>query len=172
MMFRFLISMGFLAFFVAPYAEAQFSRDGSATTSLDADTAFTENGIYTLSGQVDVRQGDARVLADRMQIYFADETSNSVGSADDISRIIATNNFYYITPNQEVRGDRGVYEKKDNSFTITGDVILLQGDGNIVTGDRLIYNLETNEARFVSSCKGRRCGSGERVNIIIQNNPN
>jgi len=76
--------------------------------------------------------------------------------------------FYYITPEQEVRGNNGVYVQANNTFTVTGDVILLQGE-NVVTGDTLIYNLSTEEARVVGTCKGRRCGSKGRVKILLKN---
>jgi len=71
-------------------------------------------------------------------------------------------------PEQEVRGNNGVYVQSTDTFTVTGDVILLQGE-NVVTGDTLIYNLSTEEARVVGTCKGRRCGSKGRVKILLKN---
>ena len=86
-----------------------------------------------------------------------------------MDRIEAIGNFFYLTPDQEVRGKKGVYEQATDTFTVTGDVILLQGPENVVTGNKLIYNLTNNQARVVGTCKGRKCGREGRVNILIKN---
>jgi lipopolysaccharide export system protein LptA len=122
-----------------------------------------------LTGAVDVRQGDTRVIADKMDIYM----SGSGGLGDgDFERIVASGNFYYLTPDQEVRGNEGIYTKIDDTFTVTGDVILVQTGGNVITGDKLFYNLTTQKARVVGNCEGRKCGSKGRVNILIKGTQN
>ncbi len=147
-------------------AQAQFARDNNAPIDATADNIRSGAGVTTLSGQVDVRQGATRILADQMKIYTGG--TGVVGVTTDINRIEASGNFYYITPDQEVKGNKGTYNQADDTFVVTGDVILLQGE-NIVTGDRLIYNLTSEDARVVGSCKGRRCGKQGRVNILIKN---
>ncbi len=150
-------------------AQAQFSRNNSDPIQADADDVSNTAGVTILSGQVDVRQGETRILSDVMKIYGG---STGLGpDTGDISRIEASGNFYYLTPDQEVRGNNGVYTKESDTFTVTGDVILLQGE-NVVTGDTLIYNLGTEKARVLGSCKGRRCGSKGRVRILIKNTGN
>lgn len=150
-------------------AQAQFSKNSGAPIEADADDVTNTAGITILTGQVDVRQGETRILSDVMKIYGG---STGVGAAtSDISRIEANGNFYYLTPDQEVRGNQGVYTQESDTFTVTGDVILLQGD-NVVTGDTLIYNLTSEKARVVGTCKGRRCGNKGRVKILIKNTGN
>ena len=148
-------------------AFAQFSSDSSAPTVLNADNASTENGIITLTGQADIRQGDVRLLADKVQIYTTDGGGGGLIASSDFTRVVATGNFYYITPDQEVRGNRGVYTRADESFVVTGDVILLQDD-SVVTGKQLNYNLQTREAKVGGDCRGRKCGKGQRVSILIR----
>lgn len=149
-------------------ALAQFSPNSSGPTNISADSAnVTGDNVLSLRGQVDIRQGQTRILADAVDI-------STKGSANDISagdfdRVVATGNFYYLTPEQEVRGEKGVYESDTEIFTVTGKVILLQGEDNVVTGDKLVYDLTTNNARIVGSCKGRKCGRKGRVNILIKN---
>jgi len=169
-MTRTLLTLATLLALAAP-AHAQFAPDSNAPVRGSADTASYQPGLTKLSGQVDVRQDTARILADTMDIYSAGQRApgaQGAGAFDDISRIVATGNFYYITPEQEVRGEKGVYEAGAETFTITGNVIFLQGEDNIVTGDKLVYDLNTNTARMVGSCQGRRCGSEGRVNILIK----
>jgi lipopolysaccharide export system protein LptA len=148
-------------------AMAQFSNTSNAPITIDADDSRLERGSAVFSGQVDARQGDVRILTDEMTI--TGRSSGGLNSAvGDIDTIVATGNFYYITPTQEVRGQRGVYRQTSNDFTVTGNVVLLQDD-SVVSGDRLIYNLETEEARMVSDCKGRKCGLSRRVRVLIKN---
>ena len=148
-------------------AFAQFAADSSAPTILNADNASSENGVITLTGQADIRQGDVRLLADKVQIYTGEGGGGGLIASSDFTRVVATGNFYYITPDQEVRGDKGVYTRADESFVVTGDVVLLQDD-SVVTGNRLNYNLQTREANVAGDCKGRKCGKGRRVSILIR----
>ncbi len=156
-----------LGLFVVPATSyAQFSTDSSAPTILDADDAIAEAGRITLVGQADIRQGDVRLLADRVEIYTEDSSGGLIATSG-FSRMVATGNFYYITPEQEVRGNKGVYTRADESFVVTGDVVLLQDD-SVVTGERLDYNLETREATVKGDCDGRKCPKGRRVSILIR----
>ena len=151
---------------LAGVAHAQFVPGGKGgTTVIYADQAVSEGNRTTLVGGVDVRQGDTRVLADKMII----ETGAGGLQSNNFSRVDAIGNFYYITPEQEVRGDRGIYTKANDTFVVSGDVILKQADGNVVTGSKLYYNLGKQTARVIGTCKGRRCGSRGRVNILIKN---
>lgn len=167
---RTILALSALSCMLPMTAQAQFSRNNDAPIQADADDVTNTAGVTTLSGQVDVRQGETRILSDVMRIYGG---ATGVGSSttSDISKIEATGNFYYLTPSQEVRGNNGVYLSNTDTFTVTGDVILLQ-DENVVTGETLIYNVSTEEARVVGTCKGRRCGSKGRVKILIKNTGN
>lgn len=144
-------------------ALAQIGGNSDAPLDVDADDMQFVGSTLTLIGQVDARQGDARLLADRVEILGV-QGSN----IDGLERIVANGNFYYITPKQEVRGNRGVYEKSTETFTVTGNVILLQGEDNIVTGDTLYYNTMDQSARIVGSCQGRKCGSNGRVKALLK----
>lgn len=146
-------------------AYAQFAAGSSAPTSISADNAVYQGNVTILTGGVDVRQGNVRVLADKMTIYSAGSGSLS---ENGFTKIVAQGNFYYLTPEQSVRGDQGIYTKVNDTFVVIGNVIMKQNDGNIITGDKLIYNLKTGNAKVVGSCKGRKCGSHGRVNILIK----
>ncbi|NNC38495.1 MAG: hypothetical protein EX271_03190 [Acidimicrobiales bacterium] len=156
-----------LAFACVPLsAQAQFDTRSDAPTKITADLADYQADRTILTGAVDVRQGDVRIIADKMTVF----TSGSAGlTAGGFDKIIAEGNFYYLTSDQEVRGESGVYTKEDETFVVSGDVILKQADGNVVTGDKLFYNLKTESARVVGTCSGRKCGSTGRVNILIKN---
>jgi len=157
---------------VAPLASAQFSANSNAPVSGSSDDVDYRPDVTIFSGQVDVRQGEVRILSDQMRVYTPQNTANGPSAIGGASKIEAIGNFFYLTPEQEVRGDKGVYLKSTETFTVTGNVILLQGDGNVVTGDKLVYDLKDGTAKVVGTCKGRRCGSKGRVNILLKNTDN
>lgn len=157
-------------------ANAQFAGAAGGNIELYADDAISSKGVTTLTGQVDARQDDVRILADRMVIYSKPSENGAGGApavgtaAGDIERIVATGNFFYLTPTQEVRGDQGIYTATADTFEVTGNVILTQED-SVVRGTRLIYELGSQKARVISECKGRPCGQQGRVTILIKNTP-
>jgi len=164
--------VGFGLLMSATPALAQFSTNSGQDTVLDADDVASSKGVVTLSGQAEIRQGDVRLLAETVRIYTGGNNEGiGISNTSSIDRIEAEEDFYYLTATQEVRGQKGVYTQADNNFVVTGDVILLQDD-NIVTGDSLTYNLDTEEARVVSNCKGRKCGRNNRVRVLIKNSGN
>lgn len=158
----------------AASSHAQFAGAAGGNIELYADDAVSSKGVTTLTGQVDARQDDVRILADRMVIYSKPSSAGgtpAVGTAaGDIERIVATGNFFYLTPTQEVRGDQGVYTASADTFEVTGNVILTQED-SVVRGTRLIYELGSQKARVISECQGRACGRQGRVAILIKNTP-
>ena len=165
-----LLAVVTVGFFPAQ-AFAQFSPNSGEDTELYADNVDSRGDVIIMTGQADIRQGDVRLLADRIEIYTEGGATGGLVSTEGFTRMVATGNFYYITPEQEVRGDKGVYTKANESFIVTGDVILLQDD-SVVTGNRLDYNLTTRAAKVVSECRGRKCAKQDRVAILIRSNSN
>ena len=60
-------------------AQAQFSRNGNAPIEADADDIVNSAGVTVLSGQVDVRQGDTRILSDCL-LYTSPSPRDQRGS--------------------------------------------------------------------------------------------
>ena len=153
-------------------ALAQFAASSGQDIELYADDIVSVNGVTTLTGQADIRQGDVRLLADVVRIYSSGANGAAVAAnASDISRVEADGNFYYLTQDQEVRGSKGVYDAATDEFTVTGDVTLLQ-NGSVVTGTKLVYAVGQQKARVSSDCRGRKCGLNRRVSVLIKNNGN
>lgn len=98
---------------------------------------YTPDG-FSLRGRAEVTQGSNRLRASNIQGF----TSNG-----DLSRIEATGDVYFVTPDQSMKGDRAVYTLNDGNVVVTGDVILTQGK-SVLTGNRLVYNVRTETARI------------------------
>jgi len=98
---------------------------------------YTPNG-FALRGRAELTQGGNRLRADAI---------TGVTANGDLSRVEATGNVYFVTPDQSMRGDRAVYTLGNAEVVVTGDVILTQGK-NVLTGNRLVYNVRTETARM------------------------
>ncbi len=101
---------------------------------------YTADG-FALRGRAEVTQGTNRLRADAIRGY----TVNG-----QLTRVEATGNVYFVTPDQSMRGNNAVYTLNDGQVLVTGDVILTQGQ-NVLTGGRLVYNVRTQTARIESA---------------------
>ncbi|BDW98398.1 hypothetical protein MACH15_01510 [Maricaulis maris] len=141
-------------------ASAQIGNS-SLPLDIEADTfevLDAERHIVWL-GNVHVVQGDSSLQADRMDVYYTG--TGTGGGWGDIDRIVATDNVFYITPAQRARGDRGVYQMSEEIITLTGDVVITQGE-NVITTNRFVNNLTTGNSNFGEA------GTGERVRMVLQ----
>ena len=84
-----------------------------------------------------------------------------------VKRAEAEGHVFFVSPQQTARGDHGLYELGSDTITITGDVIVAQGQ-SVVHGDKLVINTKTNQAVMVSNAKGR--GKSGRVQGIFYPN--
>ena len=132
-----------------------------------AEEATYEGGLTVLVGNVDVTQGTARIRSDKMNIYRSetnDETNEGL-KLGAVNRIDASGNFRYTTPENNVTGDQGVYERDKGIITVTGNVKVMQPGGNTATTDKLIYNVNTETIRFSGKCQGRDCSGRPSIRL-------
>lgn len=153
-------------------AAAQVSLGNSDDPILvDAETATYKGALTTLEGNVDVRQGTTRITADLMEIYREELGGNGQSSVTlgDVQKIVATGNFQYTAPDSMVTGSKGVYERDNGTITVTGDVKFKQSGGSVVSGKKLVYDIERRQAKFGESCAGQNCNQQGRVSFTIKN---
>lgn len=151
--------------------QTSFAFGGDGPINITADRAVYIGGQTDLSGDVVVTQDGATIYSDTMNIFRQEATSEADGSLrlGEVNKIIATDNFRYKTAENDVTGNRGVYERDKNLITVTGDVLVKQPGGNTAKTDKLTYNTITETIRFSGNCQGRDCGAGGRTRVVIQN---
>jgi lipopolysaccharide export system protein LptA len=126
---------------------------GGGAVSFGADGGeYTPTGI-ALRGRAEVVQGRNRLRAD---------TIDGTIASGDLTRVEASGNVYFVTPDQTIRGDRAVYTFATDEVVVTGDVILTQGQ-NVLTGGRLVYNTRTESARM----EGGAGSNGGRIRGVF-----
>lgn len=162
---RVVLSALIFATIAAP-AQAQVFG-GDEPIKVLAEQATYEGGLTVLVGNVDVTQGVARIRSDKMDIYRSEADGETSGSLKlgAVNRIDARGNFRYTTPDNNVTGDRGVYERDKGIITVTGNVQVKQPGGNTASTDKLIYNVNTETIRFSGKCQGSDCSGRPTIRI-------
>ncbi len=89
--------------------------------------------------------------------------------AQNIRRIEARGAVTVITKDQSASGDLGIYDLKTKTITLSGNVVVSQGQ-NVIHGERVVVDTETGNARVESGAAGASAGGpgSGRVRALIQ----
>ena len=160
---------------------------GPMDISADNGTFVNQACESTWSGSAEVLQGASRLRADTIRAFFKKKRGGDAAGAGRAQgpataglpggpqsncgateRIEAEGDVFYVTPDQNARGDRAVYTADNDQIVMTGNVIVVQGK-NVIHGDRLTIHVATREARMESAARGR--GSPNRVRGVFYQQP-
>ena len=134
------------------------SGNGPIDISADALEGLDAESRAVWRGNVEAVQGTSRLRAPVLNIYYAQRGSGgqSVPGAGggEIRRMEAEGPVYFVTPQQNARGDHAIYDAGSNTITMTGNVVLVQ-DRNVVQGARLVIDTRTNKATMTPAATGR-----------------
>ena len=168
-MWKSLVSATAMASALTFGAAAQISgQSGPIQIEADQLDFLDAEGKAIYLGNVDAIQGDARIRAEKLTIFFDKKTGGAndatgIGSAvGDVQKLVAEGTVYYMTPNEQAKGNRGVYDYKSDTITLTGNVTVTRGE-NVIAGDKLVVDVANGRSRISSDSKKR----GERVRTVI-----
>jgi lipopolysaccharide export system protein LptA len=140
-----------------------FSSSSNDPIQIEADRLEVrdEEKLAIYQGNVRVRQGETLLKTAELRIHYVGEaTSGAPGSGVD--RIETGGPVVVQSGNQTATGDKAVFEMSKDLVTMTGNVVLTEGD-NVVRGNRLVVDLKAKRAKMDSASSS---GTG-RVQTII-----
>ena len=171
-----------------PAKPGQFENK-DAPVQIEAATleVHDKSKTATFSGNVQVVQGDTTMRCRSLVVFYGQEVGigesggeattgttakSSLGGtkgAQNIRRIEARGGVTVVTKDQSASGDLGIYDLKTKTITLSGNVVVSQGQ-NVIHGERVVVDTETGNARVESggSGAGASAGSGGRVRALIQ----
>ena len=151
-----------------------------------------KNKTATFSGNVQVVQGDTTMKCQSLVVFYGQEvgiagndkaapaaapvtTSKSTPGmpqgAQNIRRIEARGGVTVITKDQNASGDTGIYDLKSKTITLSGNVVVSQGQ-NVIHGEKVVVDTATGYARVESGSSNGGAGAGVpgpgRVRALIQ----
>jgi len=143
--------------------------------------------MATFSGDVQVVQGDTTMKCQKLVVFYGQEVGIAQGGAQggapapaakpaaapagpkgaqNIRRIEARGGVTVITKDQNASGDLGVYDLIAKTITLTGNVVVSQGQ-NVIHGERVVVDTVSGNARVESNNQGGG-GTPSRVRALIQ----
>ncbi len=152
-------------------AMAQIDTKSKAPIDVTANEAevIQSKCLAVWRGNAEAVQADSRLRADTITVYSSPKGVNADGqnSCGGAERIVADGHVYYVTPQQNARGDHAVYSQADDQIVLTGDVIVVQGD-DVARGDKLTLKISSHEATMESNVTG--AGKAGRVRGVFYPN--
>lgn len=144
-----LVGAGLCALAVSSSATGQgiagFNSNAPVNYAADRIELQDRQHRVTLSGNVDVNQGDLRVRAVRTVVAYRDVSGNV-----QIQRIDASGGVVVTRGQETAKGDVAVYDFDRRIITMVGNVSLRRGSDNL-NGGRLVIDLNSG----LSSVDGR-----------------
>jgi len=117
--------------------------------------------IYT--GNVVATQGGSELRTSTLVIFLTPKDALAPAgvpsSSSQIRRMEAAGPVTIVSKDQIGTGDSGVYEKSENKVYLIGNVTLTQGP-NVTKGEKLIYDLNTNQAAVTGRVRSMFLPSG------------
>ena len=141
---------------VAPFAAASESisslkkHDVNQPIDIGADEleVQTKDNTAIFRGHVQAVQSDLSIDADRVTVYYRDQSGSAPKSGPSaISRIDASGNVKLSSPTETVRSKWGIYDLDMKIVTLGGSVVMTRGENNI-RGDRLQLDLVSGITRI------------------------
>jgi lipopolysaccharide export system protein LptA len=142
-----------------------------------------KNKTATFAGNVQVVQGDTTMKCQTLVVFYGHEVGigqNAAPAADakqestsppkgaqDIRRIEAHGGVTVVTKDQNASGDLGVYDLQSKTITLTGNVVVSQGQ-NVIHGERVVVDTVSGNAR-VESSEGGGAAPGRVRALILPN---
>jgi len=153
-------------------AWAQLDSRSTAPIDTTANEMEVVNSkcLVIFRGAAEALQGKSRLRANTISVFSRTKSvqANGQPNCGGTDRIEADGNVYFVTADQNARGDHAVYTNASDEVVMTGNVIVVQGN-NVARGDRLVYNVQTKAARLSSGAKG--VGSARRVRGVFYPEP-
>lgn len=137
--------------------------------------------MATFSGNVQVVQGDTTMKCQKLVVFYGEEVgiaqagepkppkpaSDAPKNPQNIRRIEARGGVTVVTKDQSASGDLGVYDLLQKTITLTGNVVVSQGQ-NVIHGEKVVVDTVTGNARVESGSQGGGAATPGRVRALIQ----
>ena len=144
-----MLGLAGLGLGAAPAAAQGIGGDTDAPITLEAERCelLDQQQETICEGSVRIAQGAALLTSDRVVLRFFEGTQ-------DPRYIEGIGRVRYANGDDAIGGARGVFDAQTSTVTVTGDVVVVQGE-QVLTGERLVYNTQTGALSFSAAEGGR-----------------
>lgn len=148
------------------FAEGNISHDTSKPVEITADSleVLQEESKAIFTGDVQAKQGDLDIRAEKMTVYYKKDGKEQKNDANKISKVEIDKNVFISTPGETAKGNKGIYDVDAGMITLEGDVTLTSLK-NIVKGQKLVYNLKTGQSKIISNSSDSKNAGGKKERV-------
>lgn len=137
---------------LAQGAEVPFGQqhDASQPVEITSDRLDLDQaaGTAVFTGTVRVGQGELRLAADRVEVFYTEVGGAAAGSGSgQVERMVANGNVTLSNGAEAAEAERAVYEVAAGTIDMEGDVLLTQG-ANALSSQRLRIDLNAGTGRL------------------------
>jgi lipopolysaccharide export system protein LptA len=150
-----------------PNALQGFSQNRDQPVHIEAATLEVrdKDKVATFSGDVRVKQGDTGLRSKSLLVFYEQDSADAgkgktltaatpgPGGQQKIKRLEARGGVVVTQKEQTATGDLGIFDMKTNTVTLTGNVVMTQGQ-NVLRGERLVVDLTSGVSRVESGKSG------------------
>jgi lipopolysaccharide export system protein LptA len=132
------IASGLLACLLLFFCQIGLTQEQKAPINIEADRmeSSQEENVVNFSGNVEARQNDFTILADRMTVHYAADAPSKESGIRAVQSIKAEGNVRMKRENWTASCDRMEYYEKDRKVVLLGNSKVWQNN-NMVTGERV-----------------------------------
>lgn len=133
-----------------PFGGLQHDRTSPIEITADALEVRQAESIAVFEGDVIAGQGTLRLTAQRVEVFYDAEDSNSETGA--IKRLNATGGVFISNGAETAQGQEAEYDVETGKIAMSGDVVLTQGE-NVISGETLTIDLNVGQGRVEGRVK-------------------
>lgn len=121
-----------------------------------------QDAMAIFSGNVVVRQNDTVLKTAKLTVFYERDESGSASAEQQqqqqqVRRLEAEGDVLVTSGPQTASGNAAIFDTKAETITVTGNVVLTQGD-NVIRGPRLVIDVASGQAKM----------EGGRVQMLIE----
>ncbi len=151
-----------------PNALQGFSQNRDQPVHIEAATLEVrdKDKVANFSGDVRVNQGDTNMRCKSLLVFYDQDADDGKdggksmtaatpgpGGNQKIKRLEAHGGVVVTQKQQTATGEKGIFDMKANTVTLTGNVVMTQGK-NVLRGERLVVDLTSGVSRVESGKNG------------------
>lgn len=142
-----LLGISLLVFYPAFGAE---EKEPPVYVEADQMSSTEENNTVLFLGNVDVKQGDLRILSDEMTVFYSDEASKNetADTKQKIEKLVSVGNVELSTSEWLGTADQMVYYSDNRRVFLIGNAKAWQGD-NMISGEKIVYYIDEGRSEVV-----------------------
>ncbi len=153
------------------------AKEEPISITADRMSATEKSNSVTFSGNVDAKQGDVRIQADKMEVFYTQKKKSSAAKKDaakqQVERMVCTGKVEISRANWLGTADRLDYLERKRKVILSGNARVWQ-DKNMVTGNKIVYYLDEGRSEIVTGSsptdgKGKKKQEGRVQMTILQN---